>query len=161
MNDQDQNGQEMSIREKLEAFSDNQEVIGEAEFKEIKKLFSDTLNMSSCPCGSGKEYKFCCKPLYQYVERIFKEKKRDENSTSKKTKWLYRVGISPNGFVVDTMDKQTQIGEMFEAASVVHNQLLVQVTTSMAINNIMRAQQQAQAQQMASADNKGKSFRGL
>lgn len=152
---------EMGTRELLRAFSDDNSVISDEMFEQLKVKFSQAMNMSKCPCESDKEYQFCCKPLWQYVERMFKEKQRDEKSDSKKTKWLFRVGVSKEGYVMEALNKNTQIGEIFEAASVVHNQLLVQVTTSMAANNIMRMQQQMQAQNAASANPNGKSFRGL
>src|SRR5438309_1325891 len=26
---------------------------------------------SSCPCGSGKKFKWCCQPFYSQIERVF------------------------------------------------------------------------------------------
>jgi hypothetical protein len=161
MNDENKEMKEMGTKELLQAFSDDNSVISDEMFEQLKVKFSQAMNMSKCPCESDKEYQFCCKPLWQYVERVFKKKRRDEKADSSKTKWFYRVGVGNEGYVMEALNKKIQIGEMFEAASVVHNQLLVQVTSSMAANNIMRMQQQMQAQNVASVNPNGKSFRGL
>ena len=162
MKDQEMSvGQEMTIREKLQAFSEDQNVIDDLVFADFKNKFLKAINHSPCPCGTGKEYKFCCKPLWQHVERVFKERKQEASGKAKGTKWLFRIGLDEkNGFILDAFDKKISLVQMFEAASVVYNQLLIQITTNSAINNILKAQQQAQAQ-MASAKPEGKSFAGL
>jgi len=157
------NDQEMTIREKLQAFSEDQTAIDDISFADLKNKFSKAMNMSPCPCGSTKEYKFCCKPLWQYVERVFKEKKQEEIGKKSGTRWLFRIGYDrKEGFILDAIDKKISVHEMFEAATVVYNQLLVQITTNVAISNIARMQQQAHEQaQAASVKPKGKSFIGL
>ncbi|MHA1613302.1 MAG: hypothetical protein ACTSW7_03765 [Candidatus Thorarchaeota archaeon] len=149
---------EMGIKDLLKAFSDSPDIISDEKFKELEVIFSQAMNMSSCPCGSGTEYKFCCKPIWKFVERSFKEKQKESKKDA--IKWIFKVGVGKDGLVLHTFDKKSQLSEIFEIISTVYNQTLVQFTTHMAMNSLVQMQQQAQAHKMASVG-KDKSFRGL
>lgn len=40
---------------------------------------------ASCPCGSGKQFKWCCQPYYQYVEKALAQHERGQHAAAEQT----------------------------------------------------------------------------
>lgn len=40
---------------------------------------------ASCPCGSGKQFKWCCQPYYSYVEKALHQHERGQHAAAEQT----------------------------------------------------------------------------
>ena len=40
---------------------------------------------ASCPCGSGKQFKWCCQPYYGYVEKALHQHERGQHAAAEQT----------------------------------------------------------------------------
>src|SRR5204863_4421433 len=40
---------------------------------------------ASCPCGSGKQFKWCCQPYYTYVEKALAQHERGQQAAAEQT----------------------------------------------------------------------------
>src|SRR5262249_349250 len=40
---------------------------------------------ASCPCGSGKQFKWCCQPYYTYVEKALGQHERGQQAAAEQT----------------------------------------------------------------------------
>jgi tetratricopeptide (TPR) repeat protein len=39
---------------------------------------------ASCPCGSGKKFKWCCEPIYKDIERAFEQESQGQHDTARR-----------------------------------------------------------------------------
>ena len=39
---------------------------------------------SSCPCGSGKKFKWCCEPIYHDIEHAFEQERQGQHDTARR-----------------------------------------------------------------------------
>src|SRR5262245_31905238 len=40
---------------------------------------------ASCPCGSGKQFKWCCQPYYSFVEKALAQHEKGQNAAAEQT----------------------------------------------------------------------------
>jgi len=98
---------ENNLAARLEAAVMSDGKLDGGEFEALEREFAPALNLSPCPCGSGKKFNECCKANWQLLQRTRNRAREEQRATRKEQagegrglEWLLRIGVDPRGGLV-------------------------------------------------------------